>query len=92
MHDRQFLLITEEGKLRVNIAFTAGQLLAETCHLGDRQHTLEGGGALYQFARINVRWYRSIQHKRAIIGMHPKLSKEISHKPLYGQPFSLESR
>lgn len=82
MHDRQLLVVALEGNLHAHLTGIAGQLLAYTRHIGERVHTLEGGAAVDQLARIDMRWNRPIQHKRAIIGTPPRLSKEISHKPL----------
>lgn len=68
MHDRQLLVVALEGNLHAHLTGIAGQLLAYTRHIGERVHTLEGGAAVDQLARIDMRWNRPIQHKRAIIG------------------------
>jgi hypothetical protein len=36
---------------------------------------LKGGATISQFARVNVRWNRVIQHRRSILGMHPATVK-----------------
>src|SRR5476651_1147974 len=56
---------------------SVGKRVAESLQIGQQQFTLKGGATISQFARVNVRWNRVIQHRRSIIGMHPAMSKEI---------------
>jgi hypothetical protein len=52
-----------------------GKRVAESLQTGQQHFTLEGSATISQFARVNVRWNRVIQHRRSILGtslMHVK--------------------
>ncbi|MNC59134.1 hypothetical protein D3C75_1089230 [compost metagenome] len=77
-HDDHPLLVTPKLETSMNISGIADQLLAEPCKLLERPITLEGVGAIGEFPRIDVRWNRPFQHKRAILGIPLLTVKEIS--------------
>ena len=71
-------LATFEDQLRAHLAGIVFQRVAQSLETGQRHLPFEGNTAIGEFARINVRWNRSIRHRRSILGMHPAPVKGIS--------------
>ena len=71
-------LATFEDQLRVDLAGLVRQRVAQSLETGQRHLPFQGGTAIGEFARINVRWNRPIQHRRDILGTAPSPVKGIS--------------
>lgn len=77
-HDDQLLLVAAKLETSVNATGIADQLLAEPRKLRKRPLTFESDGTISKLSRIDVRWNRPFQHKRAILGTPLLTVKEIS--------------
>ncbi|WJN61446.1 hypothetical protein OH686_22115 [Pseudomonas sp. SO81] len=71
-------LATFEDQLRVYLPGVIRQRVAQSLETGQRHLPFQGGTAIGEFARINVRWNRPIRHRRGILGMPPAPVKGIS--------------
>ncbi|KNX78928.1 hypothetical protein DA83_19395 [Pseudomonas sp. 250J] len=65
------LFISFKIELRLHRTDIVGKRVAESFQISELQRTFEGYATISQFARVNVRWNRVIQHRRSILGMHP---------------------
>ncbi len=71
------LFVAPEIKTGAHHTLIVLKRIDEPLQLGQLQLTLQGGRSVGELARINVRWYRSFQHKRGILGMRPSTVKGI---------------
>ncbi len=82
----RFTFISFKNEFGLHRTDSVGKRVAESLQIGQQHFTLKGGATISQFARVNVRWNRVIQHRRSIIGMHPAMSKEIQPCASAGRP------
>ena len=78
--DQQTLLIPAEPEYGMDFARITGQRLAKTLELTDRPAAFKNSFPIGKFARIDVRWNRPFQHKRAILGTPLSTVKENSSR------------
>ncbi len=79
--DQGALLITSEMETNMGEAFIILQSIGEPLQLRQLQVSIERCVSIGQLARINVRRYRSFQHKRGILGSRPGAVKGIPSPP-----------
>jgi hypothetical protein len=71
VHERSVIFGSFEDEFNLDRTDIVGKQVAKSLQTGKRQATLEGNATIGQFARVNVRWNRVIQHRRDILGMPP---------------------